>query len=96
MGSSVRIEKLMSLSIREFQHSLRPLVKHTVGDVTHVEIPFADGHVVIRYEPRPSVRFGGLLDMPRAIVSLTFKGVEADQQRTYLKRFDLAFQRGGG
>ncbi|MEQ1695870.1 MAG: hypothetical protein ABL901_08520 [Hyphomicrobiaceae bacterium] len=92
----VRIEKLMSLSLREFQHSLCPLAGRTVGEVSAVSLPVADGSVTISYEARPSVRFGGLLEIPRAVVSLVFSGVTSQQQEVFMKRFDLAFQRGGG
>jgi hypothetical protein len=94
--AEVRVEKLMSLSLREFQHSLRPLAGQPVGDITAIDLPLPTGQVTISYEPRPSVRFGGLLDMPRALVSLTFLDAPPKQQAAFLKRFDLAFQRGGG
>ena len=90
------VEKLMSLSLREFQHSLQPLVGHPIGDVTAIEIVLPQGGVAIQYKPRPSVCLGGLLDMPRALVTLTFSDVPPDQQVAFLRRFDLAFQRGGG
>ena len=87
----------MSLTLREFQHTIAPLAGHSVdAHVSSLEIPLAEGSVTITYDARPSVRFGGLLDIPRALVSLTFTDVPSDQQSAFVKRFDLTFQRGGG
>lgn len=92
-----RVEKLMSLSLGEFQLTVARLTGAPVaGHATHVSIPLGSGHVVIVYEPRPGVRFGGLLDLPRALVSLTFTGVLEAESQAFLKRFDFTFQRGGG
>lgn len=97
MNDPHRVEKLMSLSLAEFQATIAPLAGGPLppGD-SMVTIPIGSGHVVIAYEPRASVRFGGLLDLPRAAVSLTFEGVPADGQIAFIKRFDFVFQRGGG
>lgn len=85
----------MSLSLREFQHCLEPLTRSPVTDIT-AQLPLASGRVTISYEARPSVRYGGLLEIPRAVVSLTFTGVTPEQQAAFLKSFDFTFQRGGG
>jgi hypothetical protein len=36
------------------------------------------------------------LELPRALVSLSFDGITAHDQQVFLKRFDFQFQRGGG
>ena len=93
----VRVEKLMSLSLAEFQRSITPLAGGPLPpDRTSVELPAGSGKVLISYDPRPSVRYGGLLDLPRAVVSLTFTGVAEPSQRAFLERFDSVFRRGGG
>lgn len=91
------IAQIMALTAGEFTASLTalfgaldapewPLVRHAVGS----------GEVQIRFEPLASVRLGGLLELPRARVTLSFEGVgEADRQ-AFMRRFDVAFQRGGG
>jgi hypothetical protein len=92
-----RVEKVMSLSLIEFQLSIRPLLGAPLpSDQSQAYIPLGSGGVAITYEARPGVRFGGLLDLPRALVSLTFDSVPLDEQNAFLKRFDFAFQRGGG
>ena len=97
MAHDVRIDKLMSLTLAEFQLTIAPLAGAPLGSaVTAAKVPLSVGHVTIHYEPRPSVRFGGLLDLPRALVSLTFTGVPDQEQIAFLKRFELTFQRGGG
>lgn len=87
----------MSLTLAEFQASVRPLTGVSLGpDEAVVIVQLGSGRVEIAFEKRPSVRLGGLLDMPRAVVSIVFEDVSAAGQAEYLKRFDLAFQRGGG
>ena len=93
----VRIEKLMSLTLREFQYTIAPLAGGPLAsDRNDVQIALAGGTVVVAYDPRPSVRLGGLMDMPRAIVSLTFRGLSQPERDAFIKRFDFTFQRGGG
>jgi hypothetical protein len=93
----MRVEKLMSLTLAEFQATIAPLAGGPLpARETHADIRTGSGRVVIAFEPLPSVRLGGLLDMPRALVSLTYSGVSDEERAAFLKRFDLAFQRGGG
>ena len=97
MHEPVRIEKLMSLTLREFQYTIAPLTGGALGaERTEAEIRVGSGSVVVAYDPRPSVRLGGLIDMPRAIVSLTFHGLSQTERDAFTKRFDFTFQRGGG
>lgn len=97
MDGSVRIEKLMSLAPREFQLSLAPIAGVTlVGSDYDATLVVGQGQVIIVYEPRAPIRLGGLLDMPQALVSLTFVEVTPAERVAVLARFDLAFRRGGG
>lgn len=87
----------MSLTLTEFQAQIAPLLGHRLEAHLHsVELAIGTGRVVVAYEPRPSVRFGGLLELPRALVSLTFDDVTDSGQSRFVERFDRAFQRGGG
>jgi hypothetical protein len=94
----VRVEKLMALTLAEFQRTITPLSGGPLApDMQSVEIVVSGGGTVtVAYDPRPSVRFGGLLDVPRAAVSLTFADVDEVDRTAFLARFDLAFRRGGG
>ena len=92
-----RVEKLMSLTLAEFQQTIAPLAGAPLAhDRSGIDLPLGSGRVSITCEPRPGVRLGGLLDLPRALVTLTFDGVPAAEQLAFQKRFDLTFQRGGG
>jgi len=92
-----RVEKIMSLTLSEFQGSIAPLYgERLAANLASADIAIGSGQVVITYEGLASVRFGGLLELPRARVALTFEDVAADEQARFVKRFDLAFQRGGG
>jgi hypothetical protein len=97
MADSARVEKQMSLSPTEFRATLAFLTLGPVpDDAVEVALAVGGGRVVIAYSARPSVRFGGLLDLPRAVVSLTFHAVSPADQTAFVKRFEQTFQRGGG
>jgi hypothetical protein len=97
MADSARVEKLMSLSATEFRATLGFLTDLPIRfDALEIEVPAGCGTVIIAYSARPNVRFGGLLDLPRALVSLTFSNVSPTDQNAFVKRFEQTFQRGGG
>ena len=97
MSQDHRVEKLMSLTLTEFRATIAPLAGGPLPpDRDCVELEVGGGTVAITYDPRPSVCLGGLLVMPRALVSLTFSNVGPTDQNVFLKRFDFVFQRGGG
>ena len=92
-----RAEKLMSVSRREFEESWRAFSgEMPPAPGAPSRMAAGDGFVLIGYEPRPAVRLGGLLELPRAAVSFEFDGVDAPAKAALLARFDRAFQRGGG
>ena len=92
-----RIEKLMSLSAAEFAASWRCFDASTAPTPGNpVRLPVGGGTVEIGFAPQPGVRLGGLLTLPRAVVSFIFTGVDRGEQAALVLRFDRAFQRGGG
>ena len=91
----------MSVSRAEFLASLEHAgrVSQTSGDqwVCPLEgANSADGQAVITFSPAASVRLGGLLELPRARVTIRFDGGSAQARASFLRRFEIAFQRGGG
>jgi hypothetical protein len=90
-----RLEKLMALTPAEFAGSLAVLHPAWDGAIP-VAIPSGSGRVSIHFEALPSVRLGGLLELPRARVTLSLEGVSLADRAAFLRRFDMAFQRGGG
>ena len=92
-----RLEKLMSLTFTEFEANW-PAFDASPAPVPGMPVCLAvgRGQVAIAYEPQANVRLGGLLDLPRALVSFTFDRVEPEECAALLARFDRAFQRGGG
>lgn len=86
----------MALTAAEFVAGLA----HIGGIEKHADAAFAAqlarGVVRITFEALPDARLGGLLHLPRARVTLHFEGVPEASRVEFLRRFDLAFQRGGG
>jgi|CXWK01.1.fsa_nt_gi hypothetical protein len=90
------IEKIMSLTREDFLASLRHAgpADDLGGDVHAVALN--TGRAIIRFQKLPGARLGGLLDLPRAKVTIAFEDVAESDRTAFLKRFDMAFQRGGG
>jgi hypothetical protein len=92
---AIIVEKTMSLSRAEFERSMRVL-DPALGPSTHYRLTCGQGHVSITYLELPGVRLGSLLALPRAHLTLAFDATDAAARAAFQRRFDLAFQRGGG
>lgn len=106
------IEKTMTLSAGEFARSMVAFAGQDVVIADgHARIPVAgsggDGDAAasspapgvaeIVFHALPPRRIGGgLLALPQARVTITLEGVDAAAAQAFLRRFDIAFQRGGG
>lgn len=92
------IVKEMSISKSEFRATLARLspVAAALTEAESIRFPIAGGHVAIEFAVLSPVTLGGLLALPRAKVTLTFQDVAAADRTAFLRRFDIAFQRGGG
>lgn len=96
-ATPMHVEKLMSLSRAEFENSLAALAGADVALVDGVaRIDEAAGRIAITFHALPPKRFGGLLLLPQARVTLDVTGLDEAAAVAFLQRFDLAFQRGGG
>lgn len=92
-----KLEKLMSISRTEFELSWASFdTSPPPAPGSPARLPVGSGHVEISFEPRPAVRLGGLLELPRAVVTFVFDGVEPAERARIVDRFDRSFQRGGG
>ena len=93
-----RVEKIMSLDLREFHRSLRALAPGVPleGEQRDIVILAESAEIRIVYEPLETATLGGLLAMPRARVTLHLDELDEAQREAFLARFDRAFQRGGG
>lgn len=104
LATTGTVEKMMTLSAGEFANSLAafagPDLAIVDGRATFSlgELGFAgnDGSAEITYKPLPPRRVGGLLELPQARVTITLAGVLPADAQAFLRRFDIAFQRGGG
>lgn len=64
-------------------------------DGSAVEVGSSDRGATITVEALSPRRLG-LVEIARSRVVITFRGLTAGEQDTFLGRFDRAFQRGGG
>jgi len=99
--ATASVEKLMSLSRTEFVNSVRAFggeeAAEQAGSSERVEMACGStGTATITYRALPGARLGGLLELPRACVTLSFAGATPDERADFTRRFDIAFQRGGG
>lgn len=91
------IVRQMGLSHEEF---LRSLPAAVVGmdcraEGTRIRISDGERRIEIQLGPEQQRRLGSL-SLPQTRVSLILEGYSVEERETFLKRFDLAFQRGGG
>lgn len=92
-----RLQKLMSVSRAEFEASWRAFdASPPPTEGLPARLMVGEGVAEITFEAQAGVRLGGLLELPRAVVSFSFDGVEGQARDVLLVRFDRAFQRGGG
>ncbi len=97
--TSTVIEKIMTLSAAEFAKSMSAFVgtEATITDGrAHIAVGEEGGMADITFVPLPPRRIGGLLELPQARVILRLSGVSAAEAADFCRRFDIAFQRGGG
>ncbi len=64
-------------------------------DGTQAMVDIPPGRLALRWETQP-LRVIALMRMPVLRVNFTFSGLDAAQRYTFMKRFDLYMQRGGG
>ncbi len=88
----------MGFSREEFLRALPAALRGTVYriDGTTVEIGDAGRGLTIHLRELPPRRLGGLMKLPRIEVTLRFRGHGPEERRSFLARFDRAYQRGGG
>lgn len=93
------IEKTMTLSPAEFTKSMKAFAGDAVvivGGRATLPVDETAGTATIAFSPLPPRRVGGLLELPQAKVIITLVDVSIADAGAFLKRFDIAFQRGGG
>ncbi len=92
------VVKEMALTPEEFFRGLGPamqgLAYRVEGQV--VEAGTSAQGISISIRPLPPRVLGGLLSVPRARVTISFRGYDAQAEAEFLNRFDRAFHRGGG
>ncbi len=72
-----------------------------LGDVAanlstgRADVRFADGSLQLTWEPLPPRQIA-LVRLPRLRVRFCFEGLSDERRYTFMRRFDLYMQRGGG
>jgi len=93
-----KIVKLMSMSHNEFIHSFKHFAPDYRGSLTasSFELKHGEGSVTIEIEVLPERAITSLFILPQANITLTMSNLSGCEQRRFLDRFDISFQRGGG
>ena len=91
------LSREMGLTHKEFMRTLpaavAPLQYRVTQDLVTVTHPA--GCIEIRLQPALERRLGAFR-LPVIPMEFRFLGLDAEQRREFLERFDLHFQRGGG
>ena len=92
-----RFERDMGTTEGEWLTALpRALGEHAFELGTgQVCVHIGDGHLQLQWRILPP-RVIALLRLQRLAVSFVFVGVQEDARQSFMKRFDLTMQRGGG
>ncbi|MGB1109159.1 MAG: hypothetical protein ACPG4N_02320 [Gammaproteobacteria bacterium] len=89
--------RLMGCSRSEFHHSVKALLPESGwtrnGESYRWEI--GNGSVELEAGEQTVQRIASL-ELPRLNVVLRFRGVNEEAKAAFLRRFEIAFQRGGG
>ena len=95
---ATKIVKLMSMSRNEFIHSFKKFAPEHSGsmDASSFELASGKGSVTIDIEVLPERAITSLFILPQANITLTMNGLSQEEQKKFLERFDISFQRGGG
>jgi hypothetical protein len=95
---STKIVKLMSMSRNEFNHSFKKFAPDYRGSMnaTSFKLEAGKGSVTIEIEVLPDRAITSLFILPQSNVTLTMDGLSKDEEKHFLDRFDISFQRGGG
>jgi len=90
--------KLMSMSRSEFIHSFKKFAPDYRGSLnaSSFELAVGKGSVTIEIDVLPERAITSLFILPQANITLTMNNLSSCEQRRFLDRFDISFQRGGG
>ena len=93
-----QVEKVMSMTLADFHRNLKVLApQHTIGpQQKKIRLDLEGASAEIRFEIIDSKTYGGLLKIPRALITLSFDDSSAEARQAFVDRFDFAFRRGGG
>mgnify|MGYP003137897496 CR=1 FL=1 len=97
-GDNNKIIKIMSATRAEFLRSLAHFApdQQYTDDRSSYSFPLTKGQVMVETKVLPNRAVTGLLGLPQLEVTLTFKDALAGEEEEFMRRFDLAFRRGGG
>ena len=90
--------KDMALTLEDFHRGLGSAMDGLEFSVNGgvVRVGTETHGITIAYTPLPTRVLGGLLQVPRGEVAITFQGYSEDERSAFLERFDRSYQRGGG
>jgi len=97
-SAPIEHQKIMTLTADEFAKSIEAFAGHGVAiEAGRAKLAAGTGgSAEVEFEALPPRRLGGLLLLPQARVTITLAELGQTEAADFLKRFELAFQRGGG
>jgi hypothetical protein len=88
----------MSMSHNEFIHSFKKFAPDYRGSMnaTSFKLEAGKGTVTIEIEVLPDRAITSLFILPQSNITLNMEALSKDEEKKFLARFDISFQRGGG
>jgi len=86
------------MSRNEFNHSFKKFVPDYRGSMSasSFKLDVGKGSVTIEIEVLPDRAITSLFILPQSNITLTMDGLSKNEEKKFLERFDISFQRGGG
>jgi len=86
------------MSRNEFNNSFKKFAPDYRGSMSasSFRLNAGTGTVTVEIEVLPNRVITSLFILPQSNITLTMDGLSGDEQKKFLERFDISFQRGGG
>mgnify|MGYP000433108175 CR=1 FL=1 len=100
MTDSVELVRDMAVTHDEFYRLIRKTIVDSDkikidSNKAMINIPFANGHVDIRLDKQQTRKIASL-SISHTLIHFDFVGLSKKEIESYMQKFDMTFQKGGG